>query len=390
MDSTPQTAPSTPDVLATAPGQLKVIKRNGTVVPYTDDKIIVAITKAFLAVEGAAAAASGRIHQTAHSLNDQIGEIFKRRMPSGGTVHIEDIQDQVELALMRSGEQKIARAYVIYREQRTQERLATTPAAESEASATQTEYSGPSIRVTYPDGTDGPLDMTRLHTIVNDACADLNDVDADAILNEALRNLYDGVSIEDVNTALVITARTLVEKEPNYTYATARLLMDSLRREALSFLKVATSATQEEMAALYPATLKAYVHTGIELELISPELAEYDLDVLGKAIKAERDLQFAYLGLQTLYDRYFIHSDADSGEIRFELPQCFFMRVAMGLAAKEEQREARAIEFYNLLSSFDYMSSTPTLFNAGTLRPQLSSCYLTTVPNDLEIGRAHV
>ncbi|RLA38574.1 MAG: ribonucleoside-diphosphate reductase subunit alpha, partial [Gammaproteobacteria bacterium] len=367
-------------VQATAPGQLKVIKRNGSVVPYTDEKIIVAITKAFLAVEGAAAAASGRIHETVHALNAQVGEVFKRRMPSGGTVHIEDIQDQVELALMRSGEQKIARSYVIYRELRAQERSAeATPAP-----ATQSDYDGPAIRVTYPDGTDGPLDMARLHTVVSEACAGLKDVEVDAILSEALRNLYDGVSIADVNTALVITARTLVEKEPNYSYATARLLMDGLRGEALSFLKVATSATQHEMEGLYPAALKAYVHTGIELELIAPDIATYDLDKMGQAINASRDLQFTYLGLQTLYDRYFIHSDADSGEVRFELPQCFFMRVAMGLAAQEENREERAIEFYNLLSSFDYMSSTPTLFNAGTLRPQLSSCYLSTVPDDLE------
>ncbi|OUS12060.1 ribonucleotide-diphosphate reductase subunit alpha, partial [Gammaproteobacteria bacterium 53_120_T64] len=366
-------------VEATAPGQLKVIKRNGSVVPYTDEKIIVAITKAFLAVEGAAAAASGRIHETVHALNAQVSEVFKRRMPSGGTVHIEDIQDQVELALMRSGEQKIARSYVIYRELRAQERGATAPDV-APSQANQSDYDGPAIRVTYADGTDGPLDMARLHTVVSEACDGLKDVEVDAILSEALRNLYDGVSIADVNTALVITARTLVEKEPNYSYATARLLMDGLRSEALSFLKVATAATQHEMEGLYPAALKAYIHTGIELELIAPDMATYDLEKMGQAIHANRDLQFTYLGLQTLYDRYFIHSD----ETRFELPQCFFMRVAMGLAAQEDNREERAIEFYNLLSSFDYMSSTPTLFNAGTLRPQLSSCYLTTVPDDLE------
>ena len=156
-------------VQATAPGQLKVIKRNGSVVPYTDEKIIVAITKAFLAVEGAAAAASGRIHETVHALNAQVGEVFKRRMPSGGTVHIEDIQDQVELALMRSGEQKIARSYVIYRELRSQERSATAPET-TPAPATQSDYDGPAIRVTYADGTDGPLDMARLHIVVSEAC----------------------------------------------------------------------------------------------------------------------------------------------------------------------------------------------------------------------------
>ena len=374
--------PVATSVLATAPGQLKVIKRNGTVVPYDDSKIAVAITKAFLAVEGAAAAASGRIHTTVKSLNDQVTATFKRRMPSGGTVHIEDIQDQVELALMRSGEQKIARSYVIYREQRATERSAhqvETPPQDPQSSIPES-----TIKVLHPDGSERPLDMGRMHTVVSEACQGLKDVSVDAILSEALRNLYDGVSVDDVNTSLVITARTLVEKEPNYTYATARLLMDHLRSEALSFLGVAESATQHEMETLYSQTLKTYVSKGIELELLAPQLAEFDLEKMSQAIHPERDLQFAYLGLQTLYDRYFLHSD----DTRFELPQCFFMRVAMGLAINEDDidghRENRAIEFYNLLSSFDYMSSTPTLFNAGTLRPQLSSCYLTTVPDSLE------
>ena len=367
----------TSSIAATAPGQLKVIKRNGTVVPYDNSKIAIAITRAFLAVEGAAAAASGRIHATVSELTDMVNETFKRRMPSGGSVHIEDIQDQVELALMRKGEQAIARSYVIYREDRARER-ASEQAPEAEPSAPELQHS--SIMVSHPNGSQAPLDMARIQTVVQEACEGLKDVESETILTEALRNLYDGVSLADVNTSLVITARTLVESEPNYTYATARLLLDGLRSEALTFLNVAESATQHEMTGLYPDAFKAYIKRGIELELIAPALAEFDLDRIGAAIHPERDLQFGYLGLQTLYDRYFIHSD----ETRFELPQCFFLRVAMGLAVNEDDREARAIEFYDLLSSFDYMSSTPTLFNAGTLRPQLSSCYLTTVPDDLE------
>ncbi len=214
---------------------------------------------------------------------------------------------------------------------------------------------------------------------MSEACADLEDVSESAIIDEALRNLYDGVSAKECSTSLVITARTLIEQEPNYSYAAARLLLDDLRAEGLAFLGIADSATQEEMSTLYPQALKAYIQRGIELELLAPNLAEFDLDRLGEALEADRDLQFTYLGLQTLYDRYFIHSD----EVRFELPQIFFMRVAMGLSTREDDPNARAIEFYRLLSSFDYMSSTPTLFNSGTLRPQLSSCYLTTVPDDL-------
>ncbi len=368
----PQAADSNQDLAATAPGQLRVIKRNGTVVPYTDDKITVAITKAFLAVEGGTAAASSRIHDTVARLTEQVTATFKRRMPSGGTIHIEEIQDQVELALMRAGEQKVARDYVIYREQRAKER-ATRVNTESVVEP------HPSIRITLADGSLAPLDMARLNTIISEACEGLAEVDGDLIQRDTLKNLYDGVAIKDVNTALVMTARTLVEREPNYSFVTARLLMDTLRAEGLGFLGVAESATHHEMAELYAKALPAYVEKGVEFELLDPALKGYDLERLGKAIDHERDQQFTYLGLQTLYDRYFIHKDG----VRFELPQVFFMRVAMGLALAEKDKEARAIEFYNLLSSFDYMASTPTLFNAGTLRPQLSSCYLTTVPDDL-------
>ncbi|WP_111640485.1 ribonucleoside-diphosphate reductase subunit alpha [Marinimicrobium alkaliphilum] len=376
--STPAQQPASPapgnaSLKATAPGQLRVIKRNGQVVSYDDSKIAVAVTKAFLAVEGGTAAASSRVHERVKELTAQISAIFKRRMPSGGTIHIEEIQDQVELALMRAGEQKIARDYVLYREEHARLRAEKAPVTP----AIDPDY--PSMSVTLDDGSRAPLDIARLRTIVSEACAGLEEVSEKAILDEAMRNLYDGVNLSDVNTSLVMTARTLVEKEPNYSYVTARLLLDKLRAEALTFLGVAESATWGDMHTYYAQALPVYVQKGVELELLNPELLNFDLEKLGKALLAERDLQFTYLGLQTLYDRYFIHSN----DVRIELPQIFYMRVAMGLAIEEENREERAIEFYRLLSSFDYMSSTPTLFNAGTLRPQLSSCYLTTVPDDL-------
>ena len=360
-------------IVATAPGKLRVIKRNGTVVPFEASKISVAITKAFLAVEGGTAAASSRIHETVAKLTEVVMATFQRRMPSGGTIHIEDVQDQVELSLMRSGEHKIARDYVIYREQQSQKRaakIALSPATQAAAG---------NITVVQADGQRAPLDLDRLHTIVTEACFELSDVSEADILDEALRNLYDGVSQAELSTSLVITARTMIEQEPNYSFVAARLLCDNLRSEALNFLGVANSATQQDMGALYAEALSAYIKKGITLELLAPNLQDYDLARLGQALLPERDLQFTYLGLQTLYDRYFIHSD----DVRIELPQVFFMRVAMGLAIEEDDPNARAIEFYQLLSSFDYMSSTPTLFNAGTLRPQLSSCYLTTIPDNL-------
>ena len=361
------------DLASTAPGQMRVIKRNGTVVPFEASKISVAITKAFLAVEGGTAAASSRIHETVARLTEQVMGTFQRRMPSGGTIHIEDIQDQVELSLMRAGEHKIARDYVIYREEQARKRAA------KQALSPATQAAAGNINVIQPDGSRAPLDLDRIHTIVSEACYDLADVSETKILDEALKNLYDGVTADELSTSLVITARTMIEQEPNYSYVAARLLCDNLRAEALNFLGVATSATQADMSSLYARALPAYIARGVELELIAPNLLNFDLERLGQALLPERDLQFTYLGLQTLYDRYFIHS----GDVRIELPQTFFMRVAMGLAVEEDDPNARAIEFYQLLSSFDYMSSTPTLFNAGTLRPQLSSCYLTTVPDDL-------
>ena len=360
------------DLNITAPGKLRVIKRNGKVVSFEEDKIKIAVTKAFLANESGNAAASERIHRKVEDITKDVQDIFKRRMPSGGTLHIEEIQDQVELQLMRSEEYVVARKYILYREERASER--------TKDKSQQTTVEAPAISVTKKDGTKVPLDINRLASVVNHACEGLEDVSADSILTESIKNLYDGVSISDMKSALVMSARTKVEIEPNYSFVTARILLDELRSEALTFLGVAEESSHPEMKENYPKAFKAYIDKGIELEMLDPNLKTFDLDKLGAAIDHDRDYQFTYLGLQTLYDRYFIHYK----DTRFELPQVFFMRVAMGLAAEEENREDRAIEFYNLLSSFDYMSSTPTLFNSGTLRPQLSSCYLTTIPDDLD------
>jgi len=360
------------EIELTAPGRLRVIKRNGKVVAFEEDKIKVAVTKAFLAIESGNAAASDRIHKKVNQITESVIEVFERRMPSGGTLHIEEIQDQVELQLMRSEELEVARSYILYRAGRTQERKKVAPIIDIP--------DVPKINITKSDGTKVPLDVERLASLIADACEGLKDVSINEVLEEALKNLYDGVSISDMRSSLIMSARTKVEKEPNYSFVTARILMDQIRNEALGFLGIAEDATYEQMETYYPKALNAYIDKGIELDILDEELRNYDLEKLGNAIDHTRDNQFTYLGLQTLYDRYFIHCD----EVRYELPQVFFMRVAMGLAIEEENREERTIEFYKLLSSFDYMSSTPTLFNSGTRRPQLSSCYLTTVPDDLD------
>jgi ribonucleoside-diphosphate reductase alpha chain len=341
----------------------KVIRRNGAVVGFEPAKISVAMTKAFLAVNGAQGAASARIRELVAGLTDTVVAALLRRQPQGGTFHIEDIQDQVELALMRSGEHDVARAYVLYREERAKVRLAEKAAKKD-----------PGVHV-VENGSRKPLDAQALRTLVQAACEGLAQAAPEAILEATLRDLYDGVPMEEVRKSAVMAARALIEKDPAYSYVTARLLLHGIRLEVLG-----EEASQAEMATRYASYFPQCIARGIAGELLDPELAQFDLARLGRALKAERDLKFGYLGLQTLYDRYFLHVQGR----RIELPQAFFMRVAMGLALRERDRDARAIEFYDVLSSFDFMSSTPTLFNSGTQRSQLSSCYLTTVSDDLE------
>ena len=349
----------------------QVVRRDGSTSSFDPSKISVALTKAFLAVEGRQAGDSSRVHETVQELTESVVASLTRHQSR--TFHIEDIQDQVELALMRDGHHRVARAYVLYREEHTRARLERDVPGDNEAT--------PQLQVKQIDGELRPLDTARLTRLVEDACAGLDGAIAEAVLAEIRRNLYDGMTVAELEVAQIMAARTFVEADSDYAYVSARLLLDKLRREALTFLADRPDeARREEMAERYPGYFQAYVHRAIELELLDPELARFDLDRIGKALKPERDEQFQFLGLQTLYDRYFQHSDG----IRFELPQAFFMRVAMGVAIREIDREARAIEFYELLSSFDFMHSTPTLFNAGTTRPQLSSCFLTTVDDDLD------
>lgn len=354
-----------------SPSPARVLRRNGLVSPFDASKIAVAMTKAFLAVEGRQAASSTRVHDTVRVLTDEVVASLARRSGGDRLLHIEDIQDQVELVLMRSEHPKVARAYVLYREEHARARAAQA--------ATETP-AAPTLAVRQADGSLAPLDEARLARVVAEASDGLDGVSPDAILAETRRNLYDGLTLAELAEAPVMAARTLIETEPNYAFASARLLLDKLRGEALSFLAGRpTTATQADMAMLYGESFASYLERGIAAGLIDPELARFDLARISAALTPERDRLFQFLGLQTLYDRYFLQTEG----VRFELPQWFFMRVAMGLALREVDREARAIEFYELLSSFRFMASTPTLFNAGTPRPQLSSCFLTTVADDL-------
>ena len=348
--------------------QYQIIRRNGAVVPFEPGKIAVALMKAFLAVHGTQGAASASVREVVEELTHNVVRALIRSRPGGGTFHIEDVQDQVELGLMRSSNHEVARAYVLYRERRTQERAQQT---QQQAPAAKE----PALHV-IDQGQRVALDLNHLRSLVLNACAGLGqDVSADPIVAETMRNLYDGVPMEEVYKASILASRTLIEKDPDYTYVTARLLMHTIAKEILG-----KEVSQDQMAEAYIDYFPQFIKKGVDNDLLDERLLQFDLKKLAQALKPERDQQFDYLGLQTLYDRYFLHVR----KTRIEMPQAFFMRVAMGLSLNEIDREARAIEFYEVLSTFDFMSSTPTLFNSGTLRSQLSSCYLTTVPDDLD------
>ena len=353
-------------VAPTALAHYQIIRRNGAVVPFEPNKIAIAMMKAFLAVHGTQGAASASVRETVDELTQAVIRALVRSRPAGGTFHIEDVQDQVELGLMRGGHHEIARAYVLYRERRSQERA---------RQGAQTQPETPVLHV-LDGGQRVALDLNHLQGLIESACQNLGpDVKPQPIMAETMRNLYDGVPMDEVYKASILAARTLIEKDPDYTYATARLLLHTIFKEVLG-----RDLPPAEMAGSYADYFPGFIKRGVDAELLDEKLLQFDLKKLGAALKAERDLKFDYLGLQTLYDRYFLHVR----KTRIELPQAFFMRVAMGLSLNEIDREARAIEFYEVLSSFDFMSSTPTLFNSGTLRSQLSSCYLTTVPDDLD------
>ncbi len=340
-----------------------VVRRNGEVVEFNPTKIAVAITKAYIGVHGHNSMSSVGVREQVAQLTNMVVLALQGRKPDGGSIHIEEIQDQVELALMRSGEHEVARAYVLYREERRHERdLEGVKRPDAQ------------IHVVHANGERKELNIKHVYAVIQAACEGLLEVNPKLILDEALKNLYDGVSEDEVFKSVILAARQLIESEPAYNSVTARLLMHTIRKEVIG-----REVSQNEANDLYKTYFGEYIQKGIKAELLDPRLAEFDLAKIAAALDGKRDNQFKYLGLQTLYDRYFLHIRGT----RIELPQAFFMRVAMGLALNEVERERRAIEFYKLLSSFDFMSSTPTLFNSGTLHSQLSSCYLSTISDDL-------
>ncbi len=334
-----------------------VVKRSGEAVAFDASKITVAVTKAFIEVHGSDAAAS--LSEVSSRITaDVCDTIIKRGRQS---VAIEEIQDMVELALMRAQQFDVARSYIVFRAKQAERRMQAAGLT-----------ANPSLTVK-----DGDIERTLVDTdlvhMIEPFVGGLS-VSVAEVVKQARRDVFNGCSMSDVRRAIKGAARTLIELDPDYSKLAARIITADLYLEVIG--NSASGMSPAEKAA---AAFKIGIEKGIENNLLSPEIGNFDLDHLAAALKPERDDQFDLLGMITLYDRYFFHVK----KRRIEAPQGFFMRVAMGLALNEADREARAIEFYEVLSSFDFMSSTPTLFNSGTLRSQLSSCYLTTVGDDL-------
>lgn len=344
------------------------LKRNSKPVSFKPEKITLAIAKAFQAHNNGFF--NEILLEKAYELSEKVVVEIRTRWPEGRGIPIEEIQDIVERTIMSAGYHEVAKRYIIYREERAKERRIA-----DENALLETLEWVKGINVKTVSGQEKPINLDEIRFKLETCCKGLADVSSETLFKEAVKNYFNGITESKIATANIMAARSFIEKEPNYSFVAARLLLLKEYYEAIGF-----EASFERMRAEYPSYLASYVLKAIDLQLLDPRLRTFDIKELGKAIVPERDFLFRYMGLQTLYDRYFIHHE----DRRLELPQIFWMRVAMGLAINEGSRKnERAIEFYNILSTFRFMSSTPTLFNSGTRHPQLSSCFLTTIEDDL-------
>ena len=353
-----------------------VRKRDGHLETFNEARIQLALESAFKDELGVSkdGALPRDVQASVAFLANAVAQKALQLAADGKELEVELIQDLVENELMRSGQHAVARSYILYREERKKARILRGPQ--------EVESDGPSLNMTLPDGSVEPLDVQHVRRKLIRACAGLEDrTDWRELAEETLQNLYDGVHCDEIDKAMIFAAKARVEREPVYSYVAARLLLNVIYREVLP-----GDADQNlDVASLkmrHAEHFAEYLRRGVELGRLDSSLLTFDVRRIAEAMHVERDTRFTYMGLQTVYDRYLIHEKGT----RLETPQYFWMRVAMGLAVLEtaEQKNERAIEFYELLSSQRFTSSTPTLFNSGTLHPQLSSCYLSTVMDDLD------
>ena len=353
---------------------LTVRKRDGRAVPFDEARVSLAIEGAFRDVLelGRDAVLPDSVRLDVDCLTQSVVQKTVTAARSGRDLEIELIQDLVETELMFAGKHAVARGYILFREERRKARLLN---GTKDGAPASTE---PQIAVTLADGTQQPLDVQEIRRELIRACAGYESIcDWRELAEETLRNVYDGLQLHEVEKAMLFAAKARVERDPTYSYVSARLLLNSIYREVFT----TTNIDPTNVAQAHRDRFAQHIEYGVEVSRLDSSLLNFDLPRLAAAMKPERDRQFQYMGIQTVYDRYLLHHRGR----RFEVPQFFWMRVAMGLAIVEgDAKNDKAIEFYELLSTFRFTSSTPTLFNSGTLHPQLSSCYLSTVMDDLD------
>jgi ribonucleoside-diphosphate reductase alpha chain len=363
-----------------SPQNLKILRRDGIkFVRFNPMKIASAIEKAFRASRGVDGQTPQDIIDAVNLLTNKIVRRATEISKAGTTLNVEMIQDEIERQMMSEGFYQEAKDFIIYRAERTKLRALSDSSEHARAEVVTSEEvnddTSRSFRVTLKDGSFSTITESEIQKRIQQACLNLDNVDPKVVLEDSIRNFYEGIREDEVDQANIMAARIKVEHEPDYTKVTARILLDVIYRETMGI-----PAYDKNVNTKHAEYFTKYIDRGIQLGRISNELKKFDLTKLSKALKLERDLEFAYLGLQTLYDRYLIHEN----ERRLETPQIFWMRVAMGLALREgKEMNERAIEFYDILSQFYFVSSTPTLFNSGTCHSQMSSCYLSTVMDDL-------
>lgn len=361
-----------------SPGVWNVIKRDHRTLPFDRQRIANAIEQAYLATIPPNHRDDELLAQEINDLTDSVHQTLIRRYPQGGHIHVEEIQDNVIARLIEyTGHDGVAKNYATYRESRHKVRQEST----------MMQSNGePLVHVVLKDGTEQPIDWERLQRQVDEACEDLIDIDEVLLLENIKRNIRDGMPEQELRSALVDTATDMIKIEPNFDGVAARFMLMQLREESLQRLNISIAGrsflpeSHDDLEDAYAVIFEQSIKFGVDQELLDPQLLDFNLTKLGSALRADRDKLFDFHGLRVIYDRYVLQADG----VRFELPQIFWMRVAMFLAINEDDREDRAIDFYDTLSSFRFVSSTPTLFNSGTIHPQLSSCYISTVEDDLE------
>lgn len=354
-----------------SPQNLKIVRRDGTIVRFNPMKIASSLEEIFRKLDQTEGQSTETIVEAVNLLTQKMTVRAVALSKTDATLHVATIQDELEELLMREGFYAAAKEFILYRVSIGEQSTFITKDTQTEKKRTQREFT-----ILMEDQSKHILSETQVRSKLQFACKGLEPlVSSELLVESTILNFYEGMKENEVDLAYLYAAKGQIEIEPTYSSVAARLLLDMLYRESMQI-----ASSDPSLKTTHSRYFKKYLTLAISIDRVSPALLDFDLDRLAEAMDLTRDDQFSYLGLQTLYDRYFIHNHQN----RLETPQIFWMRVAMGLALNEkENKNERAIEFYHVLSQFLFVSSTPTLFNSGTLHSQLSSCYLSTVMDDL-------